>query len=187
MQKILLIGKSPAALEAMGSLLRQKGYNAKTTNNFNGIPARYKLEEFDLITMGGQVPPDTKASIMQAAKAQRGDILFVQGMAAIPGLVVAQIEGELHADQRDPDRPPAFHADTRTLSLTLTAAVSVTVTAWWQTTFVPPNPGSDSRVLSDETLPAGAHTISIPPDIPEQSSFVTVQVGNAVYPLRLEL
>jgi len=182
---ILIIGKSPAALDAMQSLLHKSGYAVETTNNFENVPERFKLENFDLITMGGQVPPDTKAIVMQAAKERKSNMLFVQGMAGIPGLVVEQIEGELAAEQRKPDRAPVFRAATRTLNLFLPESAPVKVTAWWHTDFIPPNPGSDSRVLCNKTLAAGNHNIPVPGDIPNEYSFVTVRIGNAVYPLKL--
>ncbi len=48
---------------------------------------------------------------------------------------------------------------------------TVTVIAWWATSFVPPEPKSTSRVILDEELPAGAHTIAIPAEVPAQASF----------------
>lgn len=182
---ILIIGKSPAALDAMQSMLKQKGYKVETTDNFEDIPSRYKLEDFDLITMGGKVPPETKAAIMQVATERKNAMRFVQGMAAIPGLVVDQIEGELAANLRDPNQAPAFQADTCTFTLSLSEPTLVLITIWWQTTFVPPNSGSDSRALRNETLPAGTSTITVPSDIPMDSSFASVRVGDAVYCFRL--
>ncbi len=184
-KSILIIGKSPSALETMGSLLRDKGYSVETTNNFEDISNRFKLNDFDLITMGGQVPPDIKSEITRAATELKSNMLFVQGMAAIPGLVVGQIEGELNANLRNPKQMPIFHSDTLTISLSLTKKSQVVVTVWWQTTFVPPNPGSDSRVLCNKVLPAGKHIIEIPADIPKDSSFLTVQIDQATYSIKL--
>lgn len=183
---ILIIGKSPAALQEMAALLHAKGYAVTTTNEFNDVPDRFNLGDFDLITMGGRVPPETKAAITKAATARKPSMLFVQGMAAIPGLVVNQIEGELTAANRKPNETPTFDIAARTLTLSLQNPAQVIVTAWWQTTFVPPNPGSNSRILCNETLASGPHTVPIPTDIPEQSSFVSVKIGDALYCLKLE-
>ncbi len=55
----------------------------------------------------------------------------------------------------------------------------------WQTTFVPPNPGSDSRVILDENVAEGEHAIPVPGSMPEQAAFASVQVDSAVYTFRL--
>jgi hypothetical protein len=57
----------------------------------------------------------------------------------------------------------------------------VTITAWWATSFVPPEPKSTSRVILDKELPTGAHSIAIPDDVPAQASFATVSIGPSVH------
>ncbi len=171
---ILIIGRSPDALDGMRSMLEQKGHTVETTHDFDNIPDRYRLEDFDLITMGGKVSPETKEHIMTAATARKNTMQFVQGMAGIPGLVVDQIEGELAADLRDSAHAPTFQASTRTFTLSLPKPSRVL-------TFIPPNPGSDSHVLCNEILAAGTHTVSVPADIPMQSSFASIRVDDAVY------
>jgi len=169
----------------MGTRLREKGYSVETTNDFADVPSRYNLQDFDLITMGGQVPAATKGAIMQAATAVQPAMRFVQGMAAIPGLVVDQIEGELHAERRKSEQVPQFEAPTRTLHVVLTDTARLTVTVWWQTTFVPPDPGSDSRLLCDETRPAGQYSFALPAEVPDEYSFATVYIDDAAYALKL--
>src|SRR5262249_54710573 len=56
-----------------------------------------------------------------------------------------------------------------------------TVTAWWHTSFVPPEPKSTSRVILDQELPAGPHAIAIPGEVPAQASFATVSIGPSVH------
>jgi hypothetical protein len=55
------------------------------------------------------------------------------------------------------------------------------VTIWWQTSFVPPDPKSDSLLLLDERLPAGGHALPVPDLVPPEAAFATVQVDAAVY------
>jgi hypothetical protein len=57
----------------------------------------------------------------------------------------------------------------------------VTVTAWWHTSFAPPEPKSTSRVILDQELPVGPHAIAIPDEIPAQASFATMSIGPSVH------
>jgi hypothetical protein len=47
--------------------------------------------------------------------------------------------------------------------------------------FVQGYAGSTSRVILDEELPAGAHAIAIPAEVPAQASFATVSAGPSVH------
>jgi hypothetical protein len=55
------------------------------------------------------------------------------------------------------------------------------VTAWWGTSFVPPDPKSESLVLLDDRLAGGDHTVPIPDHIPPKAAFATVQVDAAIH------
>jgi hypothetical protein len=55
------------------------------------------------------------------------------------------------------------------------------VTAWWQTSLVPPDPRSDSLLLLDDRLAAGDHAITVPEHIPSSAAFVTVKIDAAIY------
>ena len=180
-KRILIIGKSPLVLETTTKLLQERGYKVDTTDNFDDITKRFDLRRFDLITTGGQVPEEKRAEIRKDAREQKHEMLFVQGLAGIPGLIVQQIEGEFAATYQDQKNIPIYDRDTRQIIIKLTKQAEVKITAWWQTTFVPPNPGSDSRVLLDEQLGAGEHLVDVPTVVPEKASFVTVQLDKAIY------
>lgn len=65
--------------------------------------------------------------------------------------------------------------------MTLTRPADVKVTLWWQTSFVPPDPKSDSLVLLDDHLAGGDHEIRVPDHVPRRAAFATVQLDVAVY------
>ena len=60
----------------------------------------------------------------------------------------------------------------------------MTVTAWWQTSVIPPDPQSDSVILIDHQQLTGLIAISLPDVVPPQAAFVTVQVDDAVHAFR---
>jgi hypothetical protein len=108
-------------------------------------------------------------------------VAFVQGYAGIPGLIAAQVEGALSDGATGPTASVTYDAQSRSIGISLDGPQDVTVIAWWATSFVPPEPKSTSRVILDEELPAGAHTIGIPDEVPAQASFATVSIGPSVH------
>ena len=108
-------------------------------------------------------------------------MIFVDALAGIPGLVINQIQGAFAADQQQAAEAPTFTLEDRTIRTSLTEPARVKVTAWWQTSFVPPDPKSDSLLLLDDTLAAGSQAIAIPNEVPTNAAFATVQLDAAIH------
>jgi hypothetical protein len=60
---------------------------------------------------GGQVPPDRKAELREEIGAVNPRIIFVQGLAGIPGLIIDQVQGAFAADNPEPAEAPTFTPD----------------------------------------------------------------------------
>jgi hypothetical protein len=123
------------------------------------------VKEIDLVVFGGQVPPDRKAALREEIGAINPRVIFVQGLAGIPGLIGNQVQGAFAASQQDPTRAPIYAPDDRSIRLTLADPADVKATVWWQTAFVPPDPRSDSPLL-DAQLAGGDHAIPVPGHVP---------------------
>ena len=173
MPSVLLIGKSRRVLDDAVAGLRDLGYRAQGTNDFSDITRRFDLVRIDLVVFGGQVPPERKAELRDEIAAINPRVIFVQGLAGIPGLIVKQVQGAFAA--------PTYTPDDRSIRVSLAQPADVNVSVWWQTSFVPPDPRSDSVVLFDGHLPGGDHTVAVPDYIPPRAAFATVQVGAAIY------
>jgi hypothetical protein len=180
-RSVLLIGKSQLVLDDAVAALRDLGHNAEATNDFTEVTARFDMKKVDLVVFGGQVPPDRKAELREQISAINPRVIFIQGLAGIPGLIVNQVEGALASHDHDPSRAPTFTPETRSIQVTLTGPADVKVTIWWQTSFVPPDPKSDSLLLLNDRLPAGDHAIPVPDLVPPKAAFATVQVDTASY------
>jgi hypothetical protein len=178
-QRILVIGKSPAVLSEAERLLDSLGFSVRSTDRFEEVPDDFDVSAFDLVVFGGRVPADTKADLKATIGRARPGVIFVDGLSGIPGLIVAQVRGAFSpvTSARIEQRRAA---DRRSLLIELASPAAVTVTAWWQTSAIPPNPGSDSRVLVDRQLDAGAHEVQIPGDIPNDVAFASVEVNESV-------
>jgi hypothetical protein len=179
--RILAIGRSETVLTELVTILREEGYAAGATNEFERILDVFDAGQLDLVVFGGMVPPDTKESLRAQLSVRNPAVAFVQGYAGIPGLVAKQVEAALSDATTDPGTSVTYDADSRSMDVSLHAAQNVTVIAWWHTSFVPPEPKSTSRLILNQQLPAGGHTIAIPDEVPAQASFATVSVGSAVH------
>jgi hypothetical protein len=180
-RSVLLIGKSQLVLDESVAGLRDLGYKAEATNDFTDITARFDAKEIDLVVFGGQVPPDRKAELREEIGAINPGVIFVQGLAGIPGLIINQVQGAFTANHQDPSRAPTYTPDDRSIRLTLADPADVRVTVWWQTSFVPPDPKSDSLLLLDDQLAGGDHAIPVPDHVPPKAAFATVKIDAAIY------
>lgn len=180
-RSVLLIGKSQLVLDESVAGLRDLGYKAEATNDFTDITGRFDVNEFDLVVFGGQVPPDRRAELREEIGAINGGVIFVQGLAGIPGLIVNQVRGALAPRHQDPSHAPTYTPDDRSIRLTLSDPADVKVILWWQTAFVPPDPRSDSLLLLDDELAVGDHAIPIPDRVPPKAAFATVEIDAAIY------
>jgi hypothetical protein len=180
-RSVLLIGKSQLVLEDTVAGLRSLGYAAEATNDFADVTGRFDVRTLDLVVFGGQVPHERKAELTQEIGTINPRVIFVQGLAGIPGLIVRQVQGAFAAYHQDPARAPTYTSGERSIRLALASPADVKVTAWWQTSFVPPDPKSDSLLLLDERLTAGQHAIPVPELVPPRAAFATVQVDVAIY------
>jgi hypothetical protein len=178
---VLLIGKSQRVLDDSVSALHDLGYKAEATNDFDDVTGRFDARTLDLVVFGGQVPPDRKAELREEIGSINPHVIFVQGLAGIPGLIVNQVQGAFAADRHDPAGAPTFTPDERSIRLTLAGPADVKVTLWWQTSFVPPDPESDSLLLLDERLAGGDHAIPVPDLVPRKAAFASVQFDKAIY------
>jgi hypothetical protein len=183
-RRVLLIGKSSAVLADTVRLLDDRGFTAEATNRFDDVLAEFDVRRLDLVVFGGQVPEERRATLKRDILARNERVSFVQGLSGIPGLIARQVAGAFAPRDQNRESPPCYDADERTITLSLRQFRDVTVIAWWPTVSVPPNPLSDSLVLIEKRLAKGAHFIPVPHVVPHETSFVTVQVDDAVWAFR---
>jgi hypothetical protein len=181
--RILVIGRSETVLSEAVTILREKGYAAGATNEFDRTLDLFNVGQLDLVVFGGMVPPHTKEHLQEQISTRNPAAAFVQGYAGIPGLIAEQVEAALSDGTTGPTASVTYNAHSRSIGISLDGPQQVTVIAWWATSFVPPEPKSTSRVILDRELPTGAHTIAIPDEVPGQASFATVSIGPSVHAL----
>jgi hypothetical protein len=178
-RSVLLFGKSQKIVDDAVDDLHSLGYEAYGTNDFfSDVAKRYDLALIDLVVLGGQVPPDRGSELREEFAAVNPEVMFVDSLLGIPGVIVAQVRGAFHNVHHDDAETPVFTPEDRAIRLTLANISRVKVTAWWRTSYEGPDPESDSLVLLDEDLAVGDHTIPISDQIPRSFSFATVETGS---------
>ncbi|MEV0839326.1 hypothetical protein AB0I55_07175 [Actinocatenispora sera] len=176
--RVLVVGRSPHVLLDTVDALRALGYAADATNQFDRVLDEYDGAELDVLVFGGMVPADTKQRLRASLLARNPRVVFVQGLAGIPGLVAAQVQAATATEA--PAEQIGYDPAGRAVQLTLGEARHVTVQAWWMTSFAPPEPRSTTLRVFDGDLGAGAHTVQLPDPVPDIASFAGVTVGAAV-------
>jgi hypothetical protein len=177
--RVLVIGRSPNVLTETVALLQAKDYAAAATNQFDQVLDEFDVGNYDVVVFGGMVPADTKQRLREEISARNETIVFIQGLAGIPGVIAAQVQESVgdHGNEAVVE----YDAASRAVRLSLDQPADVTASAFWATSFVPPEPRSTSRSIFDERLPAGSHIVSLPDDVPTQASFLAVSIGPKIW------
>lgn len=179
---ILVIGRSEKVLKETVDLLRQRGWAAGATNDFDNVLTLFEPSSLNIVVFGGMVPPNVKETLRTDLAAANPAITFVQGLAGMPGLLVAQVEAALAPTSRHDPESISYDGDSRTVAISLQSPAQVRVTGFWGTAFIPPDPESTSEVVFDTTLGAGTHAVPLPSSFPSVASFIVVHVDTDVFP-----
>jgi hypothetical protein len=159
----------------------QSATGPEGTNDFADVTTRFDVGGIDVVVLGGQVPPMRKDELREEIGNINPRVIFVQGLAGIPGLIIRQVQGALAAHDGEVAEAPTFVPEERSIQLTLRQTADVEVIVWWQTSFVPPDPKSESLLLLADRLAAGDHVVAVPDRVPSTAVFATVQVDAAIH------
>lgn len=185
--QVLIVGKSQKALDGAVALIQGRGHYVDATNVFAAVLTDFEPSRYDVVVLGGMVPPDLKAEFAAAFRAANAEVVIVHGMAGIPGVLAAQVEEVASAAAAEALVRPRFVAasetEPRRVVVTVPQAQPAEVTVFWGTSFVPPDPQSTSLDLVAGDLAAGEHTIALPDVVPDQPVFFSVRVAGATFAL----
>ncbi|MGW3623421.1 oxidoreductase [Streptomyces sp. NPDC000880] len=97
-RRVLLIGARVAVLARLAAALRTIGIGADITGGATGVPAE-ELRTYGAVAFGSAVTAQERAAVRSAFEAVGVEVAYVDGLAPIIPLLVAQIE---HALDRAP-------------------------------------------------------------------------------------
>ena len=155
--RVLLIGKRAAVLTRLQTALREIGIEADLTQEISGT-ARDRLRPYAAVAFGRAVSEADRTAMRDAFREANPDVVYVDGLAPITPLLVAQFEEAL--DRRPETQRKLAHvsADHGHIDVELRAPATVRVTLYRLTRLY----RTRSARLVDEELPAGRRAIEVP-------------------------
>ncbi|MFL6061873.1 MAG: hypothetical protein ACJ72E_11630, partial [Marmoricola sp.] len=171
-RRVLVVGRSPGVLLETVALLRERGYEANATNQFDDVLEDYDVSALDVLVFGGMVPLDRKAQLRTEALRLNPDLTILQGMVGIAAVIAAQVESA-GADASE------VEIGERSLRLRLPAPAPVRIVAHWAS-FADLQLADGSAQVLDTRLEAGDHVVVLPSEVPAEASFVVVTIDRAV-------
>lgn len=174
-KRVLIVGRSPAALLGAVERLRSLGYAANGSNRFGRLLEDYDVRDVDLILFGGLVPPEIRASVENEVARLNPSAHCESGRGGLAPLLAAQVQEHFQGSVPG----VAYTPDPRSISVRLAERAMVRVDAWWGE-FVQNDIVAHSALIYEGETAKGTHVIPIPADVPEGGSFAGVAVGPAM-------
>lgn len=175
-ERVLLIGKRAAVLTRLQKALREIGIDADLTQDTAGADLR-ELRAYGAVAFGRAVGEQDRARMREAFRIANPDVVFVDGLAPITPLLVAQFQEAL--DRRPPDeRRLGDVSFTRgRIQLELRADARVSVTGYRLTRLY----RTRTHRLLDGPLPPGLHSVELPPRLARaREAFAVVRADGEV-------
>ncbi|WP_320780634.1 oxidoreductase [Streptomyces sp. CRN 30] len=174
-RRVLLIGARVAVLARLAAALRTIGIGAEITRDAAGVTAD-ELRTYGAVAFGQTVDPEERDSVRRSFEHAGADVAYVDGLAPIVPLLVAQIE---HALDR---RPPERRRLVRLVVAGGEAGLEVTSTCRVRLTAYRLDRLSRARTheIFDGTLPAGRHRIALDAKVSAGASFLVARSSGSV-------
>lgn len=157
-RRVLLIGPRVAVLARLAAALRTIGVGAEITRDTVQVSAA-ELRTYGAVVFGPAVPAQERRTVRAAFERAGADAAYVDALAPIVPLLVAQTEHAL-------DRSPVGRRRlTRLVAAGGAAGIEITSTCRVRLTAYGRGPLSRTRVheIFDGVLPAGQHRIAVAP------------------------
>ncbi|WP_409234432.1 oxidoreductase [Streptomyces sp. PA5.6] len=174
-RRVLLIGARVATLAKLAAALRTIGVGAEIAADATGVPAD-ELRTYGAVAFGPTVPDTTRQSVRAAFDAADVPVAYVDGLAPIVPLLVAQIEDALDRSPQEQRRLTRLAAGPRAAELEVTSTCRVQLTAYRMDRL------SRTHVheVFDEVLEPGHHRVPLAPRTTKGTSYVVARTSTHV-------
>ncbi|MFF3640935.1 oxidoreductase [Streptomyces sp. NPDC002564] len=179
-RRVLLIGARVALLAKLAAALRTIGVGAEIAADAAGVPAD-ELRTYRAVAFGRAVPDATRQSVRTAFDLAGVEVAYVDGLAPIIPLLVAQIEYALDRSPREQRRLVRLAAGPRAAEVSVTSTCRVRLTTYRLDRL------SRTRTteLLDEVLAPGDHVVPLPPKTTKGEAYVVARTSTNVLTTRL--
>lgn len=128
-RRVLLIGARVALLAKLAAALRTIGIGAEIAADAADVPPD-ELRTYGAVAFGRKVTDETRQSVRAAFDQARAEVAYVDGLAPIVPLLVAQIEHALDRSPQEQRRLTALAACREAARLEVTSTCRVQLTAY---------------------------------------------------------
>ncbi|MFI8191215.1 oxidoreductase [Streptomyces sp. NPDC085946] len=174
-RRVLLIGARVAVLAKLAAALRTIGIGADIAHDATGVPAD-ELRGYGAVVFGRAVGEEQRAAVRRAFAEAGVDVAYVDGLAPVVPLLVAQIEHALERGPLDRRRLTALSAAGGAADVEVTSPCRVQLTAYrldrLRRTHV--------HELFDGVLEPGRHRIALDAKAVKGESFVVARTSGSV-------
>ncbi|MCM2386792.1 oxidoreductase [Streptomyces albipurpureus] len=173
--RVLLIGARASVLRKLAAALRTIGVGADISRDAAQVPAE-ELRTYGAVAFGRAVPDEERAAVREAFTAAGADAAFVDGLAPVIPVLLAQIEDALHRGPRELRRLVALTAADGEAWVTVTSSCEVSVRAYRLDRIF----RTHEREVFAGLLEAGEHRIPLSPGAVRGPAFLVARTVDGV-------
>ncbi|AXE90110.1 oxidoreductase [Streptomyces sp. Go-475] len=173
--RVLLIGARVAVLAKLAAALRTIGVGADIAHDADGVPAD-ELRGYGAVAFGRGIAEQERAAVRRAFERARVPVAYVDGLAPIVPLLVAQIEHALDRSPAGQRRLTALTAADGGADVEVTSACRVTLTAYRLDRLS----RTHAHELFDGVLEPGRHRIALDTKAVKGQSFLVARTSGSV-------
>ncbi|MGH4028571.1 oxidoreductase [Actinomycetota bacterium Odt1-20B] len=174
-RRVLLIGARVAVLAKLAAALRTIGIGAEITHDAAGVPPE-ELRTYGAVAFGRSVPAAGREAVRDAFDAAGVSVAYVDGLAPVIPLLVAQIEYALDRSPVAQRRLTALTAAPGAAHVEITSTCLVTLTAYRVDRLY----RTHVHELYDGVLEPGEHRIVVDRKATKGESFVVARTTGSV-------
>lgn len=174
-RRVLLIGARVAVLARLAAALRTIGVGADITGDVGGVPAD-ELRAYGAVAFGRAVGEEQRAAVRRAFTDAGVDVAYVDGLAPIVPLLVAQIEHALDRSPLDRRRLTRLVAAGGEAGVEVTSPCRVRLTAYRLDRLY----RTHTHEVFDGVLEPGRHRIPLDARAVKGEAFVVARTSGSV-------
>ncbi|MFF3906850.1 oxidoreductase [Streptomyces sp. NPDC001848] len=174
-RRVLLIGARVAVLAKLAAALRTIGIGADITRDATGVPAE-ELRQYGAVAFGRAVTADERAAVRRSFEHAGLDVAYVDGLAPIVPLLVAQIEQALDRAPIEQRRLTGLVTTDGVAYVEVTSACRVRLTAHRLDRLYRTHTGE----VFDGILEPGRHRVTLDPKAVQGEAFLVARTSGSV-------
>ncbi|MYW62819.1 oxidoreductase [Streptomyces sp. SID8379] len=174
-RRVLLIGARVAVLAKLAAALRTIGIGADITHDATGVPPE-ELRAYGAVAFGRAVDDAQRAAVRREFERAGADVAYVDGLAPIIPLLVAQIEAALDRSAQEQRRLTRLVAADGEAGLEVTSTCRVRLTAYRLDRLY----RTHTYDVFDDVLDPGRHRISLDNKATKGESFLVARTTGSV-------